>query len=431
MESSELRYEISLSYYDLCDYLIEKYGAATSDYFYKPPSKNRNPKVSRAKEGLYCHHIDEDKGGNLSTYSPLNPPEWQLKERLVYCNAIEHLVLHIKIAVLRHKIRNKTSLDVLTFFTTGGIYQVCSTINDLIDTEGGITEWRKCCYSEIKQYYNDYISILSSVIVYLKNNYWGDVEECAYLRKGSIIDVDNRKAEILALTKDRAKAKVKLDNGEVCDLSVSLLLSHLSFRDVIDIVVRQMAQGFTDFYESIYNDIFKSISDYSTHQIAELWEIDHKGYGFIRYSDISLGDEYGSENADEYVSYALPMFSNPTFEPLGRPIFWKGSRLPENTKSSYFILRFETIFELKEGESPSILYRGWDISHRPIPKEISDDYNMIYKKPVLLRTSKVLNSKAELIESPVILTLGRDDLVMFLKRYSVGYIRVLDGCYFI
>ena len=83
MNHEEIVKEVKMTYYELQDYLLKKYGPAKYDYFTKPECKYKNKNVSRTKEGLYCHHMDEDEGGNLS-----NPPqaklqcfEWQKKRK--------------------------------------------------------------------------------------------------------------------------------------------------------------------------------------------------------------------------------------------------------------------------------------------------------------------------------------------------------------
>jgi hypothetical protein len=99
------------SYQDAVSALLEKYGPATDDFFsdksyarfkngeIKAPSKR---KISRTNEGLFCHHIDEDKQILISTPQAILfydiPFEYQKKDRLVYCNLIEHAVLHLLIA---------------------------------------------------------------------------------------------------------------------------------------------------------------------------------------------------------------------------------------------------------------------------------------------------------------------------------------------
>lgn len=85
------------SYEEYCEYLKNKYGEAPCAYFNE--NWNKNAKISRTKDGLYCHHIREDRGIMLSTveYAKNNPYEWQLPENLCYCDLLEHLFLHILI----------------------------------------------------------------------------------------------------------------------------------------------------------------------------------------------------------------------------------------------------------------------------------------------------------------------------------------------
>ena len=100
---------LNLEYDNAVQSLIKKYGAALDDYFkessynkflngeVKSPTKS---KTSRTKDGLYCHHIhiDEDKFLNLGNndFILVKKPDfkYQTKDRLVYCNLIEHLILH-------------------------------------------------------------------------------------------------------------------------------------------------------------------------------------------------------------------------------------------------------------------------------------------------------------------------------------------------
>lgn len=100
MNNEEIDKELGLSYDKLCKYLLKKYGPAEHDYFINESCRSRNKKVSRTDEGLLCHHIDEDKSIKLSDpgYAIMKPFDYQKAERLVYCNALEHLILHIKIA---------------------------------------------------------------------------------------------------------------------------------------------------------------------------------------------------------------------------------------------------------------------------------------------------------------------------------------------
>ncbi|RPF57765.1 hypothetical protein [Abyssicoccus albus] len=103
---------LKMTYDQLTRYLIDKYGPATDDY-YRESSYYRflNGEIknittgnySRTNEGLYCHHIDENKMMNISNKEFIKNYnysfDYQKKERLVYCNLIEHLILHTLITI--------------------------------------------------------------------------------------------------------------------------------------------------------------------------------------------------------------------------------------------------------------------------------------------------------------------------------------------
>ena len=202
MNREEIYKELCLTYDDLQVYLNKKYGGAQYDYFHTPECNAKNKKVSRTKEGLYCHHMDEDKGGNLGNppQAKTQPFEWQKKERLVYCNVLEHLILHFKIAVLRQKELFKEPKDILDFFTTGGIYMICQEINDMFMNDGTTSAWKKRCYEEIKDNYCDYIALIKSLLLYIKNDYIGKKEESEFLKVGSFVHFSDCDCEILKLS---------------------------------------------------------------------------------------------------------------------------------------------------------------------------------------------------------------------------------------
>lgn len=84
-------------YSTYCNHLLEKYGAVGGDYFKSTFSQNRT--IKRADEGLYIHHIDENKVANLSNYevAKVNSFDYQKADRLVYADLFEHILLHILI----------------------------------------------------------------------------------------------------------------------------------------------------------------------------------------------------------------------------------------------------------------------------------------------------------------------------------------------
>lgn len=87
----------NLNYDQYCKYLQNKYGSTDQNYFTK--NFNRNPKISRTKEGLYAHHIYENQYPNLSeaNIAKRYPYECQLGKNIIYCDMLEHLFLHILI----------------------------------------------------------------------------------------------------------------------------------------------------------------------------------------------------------------------------------------------------------------------------------------------------------------------------------------------
>lgn len=80
-----------LSYEEYCGYLNKKYGAVPRKY---GSSKNKRP-----DDGLFIHHVREDEVASLSNrkIALANDPVYQEPENLVYCNYLEHLLLHIMI----------------------------------------------------------------------------------------------------------------------------------------------------------------------------------------------------------------------------------------------------------------------------------------------------------------------------------------------
>lgn len=91
--------------------LLEKYGEVTDDYFIEDSYDNfllgktdsiERGKYSRTKDGLYCHHIKENEFMNIAQPESILRGQYpfylQQKDKLVYCNLIEHTILHALIA---------------------------------------------------------------------------------------------------------------------------------------------------------------------------------------------------------------------------------------------------------------------------------------------------------------------------------------------
>lgn len=133
------------TYLEYCDYLQKKYGIGLSDYMTK--SYNKNKKVTRTKDGLIAHHKMENHAIMLSTKEMAEnfPFEWQKAENIVYCNLLEHFLLHILICEYPEGITGFMDVGV------GGIVDfIAPELNDLYGGWETKEEWRSIVHSVVK-----------------------------------------------------------------------------------------------------------------------------------------------------------------------------------------------------------------------------------------------------------------------------------------
>lgn len=143
------------SYADIVDFLLLHHGPAQGDYFVNETCKTKNKKISRTSEGLFCHHIDEDKAIMLSNeaFASKNPFTYQKAERLVYCNYLEHLLLHIKIAEEpRTELSNSNEVQGI-----GGTILITNAINDIFMGVPFLEDWRNHVAEAINNDYDSYV----------------------------------------------------------------------------------------------------------------------------------------------------------------------------------------------------------------------------------------------------------------------------------
>ena len=140
----------NLSYYEYCDYLQNKYGIGKANYFY--PSWNKNSKVSRTNEGLIAHHKLETDAFMLSTPSIARrfSYEWQKAENIVYCDYLEHLLLHIMMSEINECQDENMDDDIPLIRYPGGILEfLIPELNDVYSGWETKMQWRKNCYDRI------------------------------------------------------------------------------------------------------------------------------------------------------------------------------------------------------------------------------------------------------------------------------------------
>lgn len=154
------------TYLEYCDYLQRKYGIGLCDYMTK--TWNKNPKISRTKEGLYAHHKYEDHAIMLSKkeFAINNPYEWQLKENIIYCNLIEHLFLHILIC--ENPSDEKNFLEKVGY---GGIVNfLVPELNDVYSGWVSKQAWQQKCHSVIINDKDVYFELLKRFKKIYDNN---------------------------------------------------------------------------------------------------------------------------------------------------------------------------------------------------------------------------------------------------------------------
>lgn len=166
--SAEYTEELSMSYLQLVNHLLKKYGKAKGDYFLRETCVSPNQKIKRAGEGLYIHHIDEDRAIMLSdpAYAQKNPFAYQKAERLVYCNILEHLILHIKIV---EEPRNRNA-NFGERPGLGGAKIITGQINDYYGGYDIVKKDSLVAMGFIKDSFDDYIKILRYFWNIIKND---------------------------------------------------------------------------------------------------------------------------------------------------------------------------------------------------------------------------------------------------------------------
>lgn len=163
---TEIERLLNLTYEQCVEHFLKKYGNVQGNYFLDELCTRKNSKITRGKEGLFVHHIDEDKAIMLSSpaWAQKNPFEWQKAERLVYCNLLEHLLLHIKIVEFPNKNQNIRELCGV-----GGVANFL--VPELNDIYSGISykqPWKQKVIENVLPLKNDYFKCMKK-LVGLKN----------------------------------------------------------------------------------------------------------------------------------------------------------------------------------------------------------------------------------------------------------------------
>lgn len=114
--------------------------------------------------------------------------------------------------------------------------------------------------------------------------------------------------------------------------------------------------------------------------------------------------------------------------PVGEPTFWYGNYIPDEAlkPNRYYFIRIKTRFYLKENMLPfiqiknNLLYKGTEAL------ETSDIYNSKDGKYY----SQYIDTKGNVQEAIVTLTLTMTDFELIKEHYELVDFEIIDGCYF-
>lgn len=174
----EDKYELLKHYNDTydayCEFLKKKYGEVPGDYFeVRPEIKKANPrrrkfsynemrknnKIARGNEGLFIHHILETEHDMLCSMDSCErreiPIYYHFSQNLVYCNLLEHYLLHILIEKDGYR----------RIGVSGGIFiWIGPELNDIYSGFEPKPAWKKVVYSLVKDQEEAYIALIHAFI---------------------------------------------------------------------------------------------------------------------------------------------------------------------------------------------------------------------------------------------------------------------------
>ena len=143
MDLKEYKSIENYDYNEYVNYLQAKYGIPKKSYFTLDWRKNTD--ITRTKEGLYIHHVKENKTIMLCNpdYAKNMPFEYQNPENLVYCDLLEHLLLHILIC-------EEADINSNEIPGIGGVQNfIIPQLNDVYSGYISSKSWERKCYNKI------------------------------------------------------------------------------------------------------------------------------------------------------------------------------------------------------------------------------------------------------------------------------------------
>lgn len=290
MVQREILMELSLSYDEQIEYLKKKYGEVPGNYFATDSFASKNKRIRRTSEGLQIHHVEERVCPDLAQreIAVQCPPEWQTSYNLVYCNLLEHLVLHIKTSIHMHNgILDSPHRFSLLF--KNGIAYICATINDVYTKdEEKMSELEKNYLQPIKDNYSDYIFLLHLMEGYVIKNYQGSVrptfngDRKVYSNGKLFKRFYNDSFEVFF--RDEGGKTIKVPSGRDEYKELAYLTGINELRKVfIYTSINSKEPGFS---EQIFRDMLRSHRDHSKlTEYIQMLKQNFRGHGFPQFSN--------------------------------------------------------------------------------------------------------------------------------------------------
>lgn len=222
---------LSITYDEMINYLYQKYGFVQDDY-YRESSYERfmngeiksitKGKFSRTDEGLYCHHVDEYRMLNISNKEFIKkfniPYEYQRKDRLVYCDLIEHAILHVLIA---KETDHKFGYPGYEAFIKPDL------IMWYLENQIPESKWRRNCYKTAYLKPEEVFEIIKEMELTLGNKYYNSFSEYKKIEKEKDEKEEKRRQErVKMLREERAKKIESFSLLHEKDLRKIILYAH-------------------------------------------------------------------------------------------------------------------------------------------------------------------------------------------------------------
>ena len=160
MNKTEIKHQLNLSLAEQYKYLKEKYGPVPENYFMDVSCTRKSTKNGRGNEGLFVHHDYEYDPANPLANNLSDPAMarqfdymYQHAENLTYCNYIEHLIIHIKINILRKE-------QLGHYINDGLVNFMIPELNDWYRYRIKLKPWQEVAFDLIKENYSDYCELI-------------------------------------------------------------------------------------------------------------------------------------------------------------------------------------------------------------------------------------------------------------------------------